>query len=118
MISPELQQLGKRFQILFDAIVSGKLPVAMAIVPSRARSTRDGKVASPEGIKLSEADLIPQPYQFVVAGMGSSVRAGSERSRELGWNEGVFASKSEPESIVCRSRTDGRAQRKLWAFLV
>jgi hypothetical protein len=65
-----------------------------------------GKVASPEAIRLSEADLVPEPYKPSVAGMGSNIRARGERSRELGWNppqttEDFFASvRAEVDSLL------------------
>jgi len=44
------------------------------------------KVASPEAVKLSEADLGPEMYKFVLGGLGANSRARGERGRQLGWN--------------------------------
>ena len=45
-----------------------------------------GKVASPEPIKLNEADVDPILYKSIAKGMGTNSRARGERSGELGWN--------------------------------
>ena len=110
---PEIRQVGKFFQIIFDAIVSRKqlasgrdgyyflesgeyTQLSVVQVIAKALYAR-GKVASPEAVQLSEADLVPEPYKALVAGVGSNIRARGGRSRKLGWNppqttEDFFAS--------------------------
>ena len=111
----EIPQVGKFYSILFDAIVSGKKPASgregfyflesgeykqldLANAIAKALYAR-GKVASPEAIQLTEADLGQESYRIVLylVDMGTNSRARGERSRQLGWNplqttEDFFAS--------------------------
>jgi len=100
-----IDEVGKFYHTLFNAIVSGKQPgpasgrngyyflesgaeykqLTLAKAIAKALFAR-GKVTSPEAIKLSEADLDPQLYKRAVLEMGTNSRARGERSRQLGWN--------------------------------
>lgn len=98
----EICQVGKFYNILFDAIVSGKQPASgrngfyflesgeykqITLVEAIAKALHArGKVASPEAVKLSEADLDPESYKLALMEMGCNSRARGERSRQLGWN--------------------------------
>jgi len=108
-----IEEVGKFYSVLFDAIVSGKEPASgrngyyflesgeyqqLAVVQAIAKALHvRGKVASPEAVRLSEADLDPESYKDVLAEMGTNSRARGGRSRQLGWNppqttEDFFAS--------------------------
>ncbi|KAF9647141.1 NAD(P)-binding protein [Thelephora ganbajun] len=97
-----IDEVGKFYRILFDAIVSGKQPASgrngyyflesgeyrqrdVVEVIAKALYAR-GKVASPEAIPLSEAGLDPESYRLVPVDTGTNSRARGERSRQLGWN--------------------------------
>jgi len=97
-----IDEVGKFYRILFDAIVSGKEPASgrngfyflesgeytqLAVVGVIAEALyARGKVVSPKATQLSEADLDPESYKLALLYMGTSSRARGERSRQLGWN--------------------------------
>jgi len=97
-----IDEVGKFYRILFDAIVSGKEPASgrngyyflesgeykqLAAIEAIGKALHArGKLASAEAVPLSQADLDPDTYKFVLAGMGSNCRARGDRSRQLGWN--------------------------------
>ncbi|KAF9790675.1 hypothetical protein BJ322DRAFT_1037830 [Thelephora terrestris] len=99
-----IDEVGKFYSILFDAIVSGKQPASgregfyflesgeyaqLNAVEAIAKALyARGKVASPEVSQLTEADLGPESHKFVLylVGMGTNCRARGDRSRQLGWN--------------------------------
>jgi len=97
-----IDEVGKLYLILFDAIVSGKQPASgrngyyfvesgeynqLAATEAIAKALyARGKVGSPEAVRLSETDLDPQSYKFALMGLGTNSRARGERGRELGWN--------------------------------
>ena len=96
-------QVGRFYHLLFDAIVSGKQPASgregfyflengeykqLKAVEAIAKALyARGKIASPEVVPSTEADL-GQDNQFYgyLLGLGTSCRAKGERSRQLGWN--------------------------------
>lgn len=98
----EIRQVAKFYNILFDAIVSGKQPASgrngfyflesgeykqLTLVEAIAKALyARGKVASPVATKLSEADMDPESYKLALLEMGTNSRARGERSRQLGWN--------------------------------
>lgn len=98
----EIRQVGKFYAILFDAIISGKEPASgrngfyflesgeykqLDVVQAIAKALyARGKVASPEAVRLSEADLDPESYKLALVDMGTNSRARGERGRQLGWN--------------------------------
>jgi len=93
-----VDEVGKFYYILFDAIVSGKQPASgrngyyflesgeyqqRAVIEEIAKALyARGKVASPTAVPLSEGEVDPWFAQF----MGTNSRARGERSRQLGWN--------------------------------
>lgn len=99
----EILQVGSFYYILFDAIVSGKNPASGRLgfyfLENGKYNQRDavkaigkalharGKLASPEAVQLTEADLGGQGDDFTryVQNMGSNSRATGDRSRSLGW---------------------------------
>jgi nucleoside-diphosphate-sugar epimerase len=97
-----IDEVGKFYYILFDAIVSGKQPASgrngyyflesgefnqFAVTEAIAKALyAHGKVSSPEAIRLNEADLGPELYKRALADLGTNSRARGERSRQLGWN--------------------------------
>jgi len=97
-----IDEVGKFYRILFDAIVSGKEPASgrngfyflesgeyrqLDVVEAIAKALYvRGKVGSPEAVPLTEADLDPKSYKQALADMGTNSRAQGERSRQLGWN--------------------------------
>ena len=94
--------MGRFYYILFDAIVSGKEPASgrngyyflesgeykqLTVTETIAKALHaHGKVASPEPIQLSEADVGPELYKFILMGLGTNCRVRGERGRQLGWN--------------------------------
>ena len=92
------------YSILFDAIVSGKQPASgrdgfyflesgeyrqLNAVEAIAKALfAQGKVVSPEAVRLTQADLGPgqdKNFNSYLVGMGTNSRARGERSRQLGW---------------------------------
>jgi len=97
-----IDEVGKFYRILFDAIVSGKEPASgrngfyflesgeyrqLALVEAIGKALHArGKLASPEAVPLSQTDVDPETYKLAVVGLGSNSRARGDRSRQLGWN--------------------------------
>ena len=98
----DVPQVSKFYSILFDAIVSGKQAPSgrngyyflesgeykqLAVVGVIAKGLyARGKVASPEAVRLNEADVDRELYKLALLGMGTNSRAKGERGRQLGWN--------------------------------
>jgi len=97
-----IEEVGKFYAILFDAIISGKEPASgrngfyflesgeykqLDVVKAIAKALyARGKVASPEAVRLNEADLDSESYKLALVDMGTNSRARGERGRQLGWN--------------------------------
>jgi len=97
-----IDEVGKFYNLLFDAIVAGKSPASgrngfyflesgeykqLTLVEAIAKALHArGKLASAGVVKLSKADLDPEAYKLALLEMGSNSRARGERSRQLGWN--------------------------------
>ena len=95
-------QVGKFYQTLFSAIVSGEQPASgrdgfyflesgeynqLAAVQAIGKALHvRGRLASSEAVRLSEADVPPELYKIALQAMGSNSRARGERGRQLGWN--------------------------------
>lgn len=99
-----IDEVGKFYSILFDAIISGNPPASgrkgfyflesgeykqLNAVEAIAKALHSrGKIASPEVSPLTEADLGPDSHKFVLylVEMGTNSRARGDRSRQLGWH--------------------------------
>lgn len=99
-----IDEVGRFYSILFDAIASGKPPASgregLYFLESGEYKQSDaveviaktlharGKIPSPDISQLTEADLGPEAYKLpqYLVGMGTNSRARGDRSRQLGWN--------------------------------